>query len=186
MPKITSQPQLTREDWADAALNVIAIGGTDAVSVEQLAKALGVTKGSFYWHFTNRTELIQAALNRWESAATTTIIDQLAKFDDPLARLRALLVQTMGEGTDGRSESAIFGSTNDPIVKQSVVAVNRARQLFLKKIFIELGHQPGVAETRARIAYAAYLGHVTLQTTDTLTRRSADSFINELMKTLTE
>jgi AcrR family transcriptional regulator len=186
MPKSTGQPQLTREDWADAALHVIAVGGTDAVSVEKLAKELSVTKGSFYWHFTNRHELIQAAMQRWEVTATTSIIEQLDQLGDPRARLRALLVQTLGEGKDGRSENAIFGSVNDPLVKQSVVTVNNARQLFLKKIFIELGRSPAVAETRARIAYAAYLGHVTLQTTQTLSRRAEDRFVSELMQTLTD
>lgn len=185
MKRSPGQAQLSRDQWANEALNVIAEFGTDAVSIEKLAASLGVTKGSFYWHFTSRSELIQAALQQWEHVATTAIIEQLTQHSDPIERLQALLIQSLGEPGDTRSENAIFGSISDPLVMQSVNIVNNARQAFLTKIFLDLGHTRAIAETRARIAYAAYLGHVTLQMSGSLNRRSANRFINELVKTLT-
>ena len=56
---------LTREDWTRAALLAIAEGGTGAVAVEPLAARLGATKGSFYWHFRSRSDLLAAALATW-------------------------------------------------------------------------------------------------------------------------
>ena len=58
---------MDREQWAEAALGAIATGGIKAVAVEPLAARLGVTKGSFYWHFADRRALIDAALERWEA-----------------------------------------------------------------------------------------------------------------------
>ena len=58
--------RLTADDWAQAALDLIAEQGVAAVAVEPLARRLRVTKGSFYWHFPSRDALLQAALERWE------------------------------------------------------------------------------------------------------------------------
>jgi AcrR family transcriptional regulator len=62
----TERTRLSAEDWEDAALNLIAEQGVGALAVEALARQLGVTKGSFYWHFRTREALLQAALERWE------------------------------------------------------------------------------------------------------------------------
>ena len=59
------EPTLTATDWAEAALHLIAEAGLGALTVEALAVRLGVTKGSFYWHFKGRAELLAAALGRW-------------------------------------------------------------------------------------------------------------------------
>ncbi len=66
---VRQKPERTRlsaEDWEDAALSLIAEQGVGALAVEALARQLGVTKGSFYWHFRTREALLQAALERWE------------------------------------------------------------------------------------------------------------------------
>jgi len=57
---------LTREDWLKAARIALLHGGVEAVRVEKLARTLGVTKGSFYWHFSNREEILEALLLEWE------------------------------------------------------------------------------------------------------------------------
>lgn len=63
---------LSKEDWVRAALFAIADGGAAAVAVEPLAARLGATKGSFYWHFRSREQLIAEALEFWEPTAPTT------------------------------------------------------------------------------------------------------------------
>jgi len=64
--KRLDEPTLTAADWAEAALQLIAEAGLGALTVETLAGRLGVTKGSFYWHFKGRSELLAASLRRWE------------------------------------------------------------------------------------------------------------------------
>src|SRR3954453_2205160 len=78
-------------DWAQAALDALAQGGLAAVAVEPLAKALGTTKGSFYWHFADRNGLIAAALARWEQRDTELVIAAVEAEEYATARLRNLL-----------------------------------------------------------------------------------------------
>ena len=80
--------RLSAEDWALAALDVIAEQGLAAVAVEPLARRLGVTKGSFYWHFPSREALLVAALERWEQVEQEEVFGQLEAIPDPAQRLR--------------------------------------------------------------------------------------------------
>jgi Transcriptional regulator len=82
--------RLSASDWAQAALDVIAEQGVSAVAVEPLARRLGVTKGSFYWHFPSRDALLQAALERWEEVEQEQVFGSLEEVPDPRERLRKL------------------------------------------------------------------------------------------------
>ncbi len=82
-PKRLDTPTLTAADWAEAALQLIAEAGLRALTVEALATRLGVTKGSFYWHFKGRSELLADALGRWEHRVTTEAITGLSTVTDP-------------------------------------------------------------------------------------------------------
>src|SRR3546814_7811782 len=88
---IETKQNLTADCWAEAALDAIAGGGLDAVAVEPLARRLGVTKGSFYWHFANRDALLRAALQRWEQTETDDIVARIGPESDPYVRIVKLL-----------------------------------------------------------------------------------------------
>ncbi|MGB1558654.1 MAG: TetR/AcrR family transcriptional regulator, partial [Oceanococcaceae bacterium] len=79
---------LTADDWAQAALQVIAKGGISAVSIESIARDLGVTKGSFYWHFRSRKDLLRAAMALWEKQETDEIIALAQSIPDPRKRIQ--------------------------------------------------------------------------------------------------
>ena len=81
--------RLSREHWIEAALDALGEGGVGAVAVEPLAARLGVTKGSFYWHFPSREALLVAALERWEAMEQETVFGKLEAISDPRARLKA-------------------------------------------------------------------------------------------------
>ena len=72
MPAAVRTP---RETWVREGLRFLAEGGPDAVRVEPLAAALGVTKGGFYWHFRNRAELLDALLDLWEQQLVDEAIE---------------------------------------------------------------------------------------------------------------
>jgi AcrR family transcriptional regulator len=163
MVKASPASRLSREAWVDGALEVVAESSLDAIAVEPLAVRLGVTKGSFYWHFSSRDELIAAVLAHWEQAATAAVIAHLEPIIDPRERLRAILTVTMTYGDDERREVALLGAAADPLVAAAIGRVNGARLAFLSDIFTDLGYTKPVALVRARIAYSAYLGHLTLQ-----------------------
>ncbi len=152
---------LTRDDWTRAALFALAGHGTRAVAVEPLAASLGATKGSFYWHFDNRAELIRAALALWEREATDEIIERLQGVEDPVERLRLTLEAAMDDESEGEhvpADAALLAAADEPLVGSVVRRVHDKRLAFLERCFHDLGLPPGEARHRARIAYSVYLG----------------------------
>ncbi len=151
---------LSRADWTHAALIAIAEGGTAAVAVEPLAARLGATKGSFYWHFGSRSELVAAALAAWEREATDEIIARLAGVADPVERLRLTLTAAMEDEDDeyGAIDAALLASAADPSVGPVVERVQDKRLAFLERCFRDMGLRPREARLRARIGYSIYLG----------------------------
>ncbi|WP_161885986.1 TetR/AcrR family transcriptional regulator [Marisediminicola antarctica] len=156
---MNSSNRLTADDWAKAALDVIATAGVDQVTIEGLGRDLGVTKGSFYWHFANRQALIAAALDLWERRATVEVIEQLMKIVDPVARLRVLFEISLGDAVDGPLDAALVAAVNDPVVGVTVRSVTRRRIEFLEQLFTDMALSASEAAIRARIAYSAYVGH---------------------------
>jgi AcrR family transcriptional regulator len=149
---------LGTEAWTRAALAALAQGGLKAVAVEPLARALKVTKGSFYWHFENRDALLTAALERWESTQTDALIAAASAVDDPRERL-AQLVQSAHRSARGlRLTRALASAADHPIVGPVVRRVSERRLSYLSKCFVSLGLDARAARHAARMAYAAYLG----------------------------
>ncbi|MFJ1457593.1 TetR/AcrR family transcriptional regulator [Nocardia sp. N2S4-5] len=165
---VNETTRLSASDWASAALRAIADGGLAAVAVEPLARTLGVTKGSFYAHYRNRDELIEAALAEWVRSHGEAALTDFAAITDPERRLRELLtavvrsVQPLAPSV----HLSLLGDRNDPRVKKAVGRVDRARLELLTDTYRELGLSPGRAAHRARIAYAAILGLLHLAQTD--------------------
>jgi AcrR family transcriptional regulator len=128
-----------------------------AVAVEPVAKRLGVTKGSFYWHFDSRASLLDAALELWEKRFTTDVIADLARIDDPAQRLRQLFYRVSDAGK-GATTHAALASTGEPSVRRTLARVATARLGFLTECYRALGLLEAPARSSALLAYAAYLG----------------------------
>jgi AcrR family transcriptional regulator len=160
---IADASALTPDDWAFAAVRAIAEGGVDNVKVERLARRLGVTKGSFYWHFRNRAAVVAAAMALWERVATTDLIEKLERIEDPVARLRALFASTLADDADGSLDAALAARTDDPVVAPVVGRVTVARLAFLERCYGGMGLAPAVAAAQARVAYSTYLGYFQLR-----------------------
>src|SRR5215204_5612797 len=80
-----------RSGWIDQGLRALAAGGPDAVRVESLAQALGVTKGGFYWHFDGRPALLEEMLDTWERVGVDEVIERVeSDGGDARAKLRRL------------------------------------------------------------------------------------------------
>jgi len=83
---------LSEVDWIEASMDTLVDEPVSAIRIDSLCRKLGVTKGSFYWHFKSRTHLLTALLKRWHQRMTTNVIKNVSKDrKDPSARLRALL-----------------------------------------------------------------------------------------------
>lgn len=156
--------RLSRSDWVRGALAQCAENGFAAVAVEPLATRLGATKGSFYWHFGSRDELLAAMLAAWEQAHTQLVIAEV-EARDPDDRLRQLIAEAFGLGSDrpdGRLERAILTAADHPLVAPVLDRVRAARLGYLEQLFAALGLPRSRAQARARVAYATYLGSLQL------------------------
>jgi AcrR family transcriptional regulator len=149
-------PRLTAQDWVHAALSAIADRGLEAVSIEPLARTLGATKGSFYWHFANREALVEAALLAWEAGETIEVAEMLAPLPEPATRLRVLLRAALDDRPGARVEAALLAGVGAPQVRAVLDRATRARTGYLRHLFEELDvDSPG---QRATTAFALYLG----------------------------
>ncbi|AJC54896.1 TetR/AcrR family transcriptional regulator [Streptomyces sp. 769] len=157
-----ARQRLTVQDWADAALAAMGEGGLAAVAVEPLAVRLGTTKGSFYWHFTNRDALIEAALDRWAETRTETVIAELADEPDPGERLRRLFLRATRRAAEDPLEVSLLASAADPRVAAALARVTDRRIGHIAALFAELGFPEDEAHRRGLLAYTAYLGHTQL------------------------
>jgi AcrR family transcriptional regulator len=154
--------RLTPAAWEVAALEAIADHGLAGVAVEPIARRLGVTKGSFYWHFADRDALLAAALRRWEDGSTERIIAGVAGIDDPRERLRQLIRNVVVGGRGDRLHIGL-AAANHPQVREVFARVTRRRMAYLEACYAELGQAPREAERSALIAYTAYVGLVHLR-----------------------
>jgi len=157
--------QLTGHDWAAAALEAIGQGGAGAVAIEPLARGLGATRGSFYWHFSSRADVVRAALALWERRETEDVIAWVEAIDGPRERLRALLIGALRSTTDAAwadVELALQASVDDADVAEALERVTRRRLEYLADQFAALGHDPDAARERGVMAYSAFLGHAQL------------------------
>ncbi len=153
--------------WEDAILEAIAADGIGAVAVEPLAERLGVTKGSFYWHFSGRDDALASAMRRWEDQATSAPIQELAALDDPAERLRRLLDIAFVDPDESAIEASLLAAAStNPIVGAAVERVSRRRLAYVKDQFRELGYPPVEASRRALAAFSMYLGHIQLRALD--------------------
>ena len=158
-----SKQSLSVEAWANAALDAIASGGLDAVAVEPLARKLGVTKGSFYWHFENREALIRAALELWERQETVDILERVEPESDPYARIVKVFKQANASYRSGRLYLAIAAGEDNPVVSQFVRRVSERRLDYLHECYRDLGFGPAQARQWARFAYATFMGNLQIR-----------------------
>ena len=127
------------------------------MAVEPLAAALGSTKGSFYWHFSDREELVRAALELWELEQTSAVIDGLGHLREPRERLRALLSLVLTQqGPDPVAQ--LFRDIAHPEVAAAVRRVTSRRIDFVAGELHGAGMAHAEARRRAAVAVAAYVG----------------------------
>lgn len=162
LSKAERTSRLNADDWSQAALDLLAEQGVAAVAVEPLARRLGVTKGSFYWHFKSRAALLDAALERWEAIEQEAVFGRLAGIPDARERLRALFRMVAYEVSLHAVYSQLLNALDQPQVLVVMERVSKRRLDYLVASFRQAGLARAQAQHRARLAYAAYVGFLQL------------------------
>jgi len=165
--------QLQRFDWLQRALDVFVSAGIDAVRITRLADDLGVTRGSFYWHFENREDLIDALVSYWKDKNTAAITQSLSN------------ATSLAEGIFRFFETCIDAAYFDPRLDLAIrewsrrsspirVLVDRedaARIDALEKFFVQFNYAMPDALIRARVLYYSQIGFYALEIEEPLATR---------------
>ncbi len=151
--------RLTRGDWLAHALEVLKEEGSAGVRVAPLSRSLGVTTGSFYWHFENREDLRRSLLEHWETDLAVATPEQLSECrGDARERLLALLKLIIREDLNRYDRAMRAWASSDEMVAAAVRRVDRRRLDTARQLFLEMGFDPAEADLRSRVSYYYLVG----------------------------
>jgi len=155
--------RLGREDWIRGAFELLSTAGVEGVKIVPLATQLGVTSGSFYWHFTNRKELYDALLEYWELEMTDAAIVAAKGFQGPpKERIWRLMEQVMASGM-ARFDLAIWHwAQSDATIQKIFKRAIDKRFAFAAWMFKQIGFSEAQAKVRGRMMVVYMMGESTL------------------------
>jgi AcrR family transcriptional regulator len=144
--------------WTVAALDLLAEQGIDGVRIELLARRLGVTKGSFYWHFKDRDDLHVAMLDHWRRKTTLGLIDRFDQVDAPAVdRLRQLIRLTTrpqsAQGSEVELSVRLWGR-RDPRARAALREIDDLRTRYMAGLLKEAGVAADEAQARSLLIYS--------------------------------
>ena len=151
-----------RSRWVDEGLRALAAGGPDAVRVETLARALGVTKGGFYWHFDDRGALLDEMLDTFERLGVDDVIDRVERDGgDARTKLRRLFsVTTRGSRQGLEVELAIRDwARRDRAVARRLRRVDNRRMDYLRSLFGNFCADEDEVEARSVLAFSLFIAN---------------------------
>lgn len=180
-PAPARTPHLQPNDWIEAGFARLSREGIDAVRVEVLARNLGVSKGSFYWHFRDREDLLGRMLARWEAEADSGK-DEDADSGNAATRW-ARFIERTADPARIRTEAGLRAwARRDERVASRVAAIERMKAARIAEVLREVGFQEGAAESWAEIVLLICLGWLDRATRDRefqISRRGLGEFLSE-------
>lgn len=154
MKKETKNSQL---DWLEFALDILIKKGPDSLKITPLCDLKGVTKGSFYHHFKNRSEFIETLMTHWYQEMTLDFITQANTQASPLERLKKLDQVIASHNIEAEMHIRAWALKEKTIAKH-LERIDQQRQSYLAHCYIELGMDKDQAQDIALMAYANFLG----------------------------
>jgi AcrR family transcriptional regulator len=150
-----------RERWVEEGLKALAHGGVDAVRVEALAKALGVTKGGFYGYFADRAALLEAMLDSWERESVDDVLERVEREEaDPREKVRLAGRLTFPDGRLLRIDLAVRDwARRDEQVAERLRRVDNQRMQLARDMIGTFCSDPDEVEARSLLAFCLAIGH---------------------------
>jgi AcrR family transcriptional regulator len=165
--------ELEREDWLAIARKTLIEEGISAVRVERLAKALGVTRGGFYWRFRNLEELLALLVEDWRGSngrALFAILGQAKTLSERFDEVVRIWLDERGYSPAWDTAMRVWGRVS-PHVRAAVQAVDAERIAVLQTMFQDDGLSEDAALVRARILYYHQMGYYALDVHESRKRR---------------
>ncbi len=169
---MASRPNLTREDWIQTAQQLLSKSGVDAVRVDTLAKAMSITRGSFYHHFSNRDELLQGILSNWRARATEDVILHLRNAQTSAEQQLIRLLELPYHGHAAQEAAAVelgirAWARADRQARQAIDEVDKHRLSYIEGLLMQMQMGETEARDRAFLIYSYQLGLSLLSTEGT-------------------
>ena len=143
---------MNREEWLMMALEEVSKTGGAELRIDKLVKTLGVTKGSFYWHFKNREDFVQSLLEFWAEYTTGQVMERTDQIHgDARERLLGVMKIIFTEGLDKFELPMRAWAAEEPSVSIIVREVEVQRLAYIRALFAEMGFQGQDLEMRTRL-----------------------------------
>jgi AcrR family transcriptional regulator len=150
----------SRSTWIDQGLGILAAGGPDAVRIESIAHALGVTRGGFYWHFDDRRALLDEMLDTWERRSTDEVIERVEREGgEPEIKARRAGALTFSDRLLPIDLAVRDWSRRDPAVADRLRRVDNRRIEYLRSQLASVCADEDELEARCLIAFSVAIGH---------------------------
>jgi AcrR family transcriptional regulator len=170
--------RLTREEWLARALPVIVSKGNTKLRIHELVKHLGVSRGSFYWHFKDRDDFVRALVDYYHDWSTDQVIVEVARVGGDAAQRLKTVMRFVAEKDLGRYEVAMSSwGVQEPIVEESFRVAVQRRIEFIRSLFLELGFEGQELEART-LAFVGYMRMIH-ETDDPKVRREHLNYLDE-------
>jgi AcrR family transcriptional regulator len=156
----------TPELWLDAAYDLLVEGGVEAVKVMPLAERLGLSRTSFYWHFTDREALLAGLVARWEAKNTANLVARCEATAATISEAMLNLIDCWVDPAlfDSRLEFAMrTWSLTDHAVETAMSLADASRIAAVRGLFQRFGYAATEADTRARTLYLTQVGYIALR-----------------------
>ncbi len=147
----------TKLSWLTFSLKQLVKHGPQALKISALCEAKSVTKGSFYHHFTNRQQFIEALMEYWYQQTTLNFIEQANVEQEPLKRLEKLDLLIDSYNIEAEMHIRAW-ALQEKTISKHFIRIDQQRQQYLQSCYQELGIKPELAEDIAMMAYAQFLG----------------------------
>ena len=181
--KSTSDQRLSRQDWLENALGTLSEKGQAGLSIQDLSSALGVSRGSFYWHFQDRDDFIHALLKYWYEEYTAMAPAAVGRDGGTAEERLARLMRLVHEQDLTRHDLTIRSfASRDPQFARWVRKADRFRLDFIVSLFEEMGFTENELQIRGRSCLAYMATEHDLF--DKLDRKHRSDLVNDLHKYL--
>jgi AcrR family transcriptional regulator len=150
-----------RSSWIEQGLRALAAGGPDAVRIELLARALGVTRGGFYWHFDDRPALLEEILDTWERESVDEVIERVERGGgNTRAKLRRLSALAASSDQPLRIDLAVRDwARREQTVAERLRRVDNRRMDYLRSLFGAFCPDQDEVEARCMVFYSLWIGN---------------------------
>ncbi|HEX8074221.1 MAG TPA: TetR/AcrR family transcriptional regulator [Thermoleophilaceae bacterium] len=150
-----------RTSWIQEGLRALGVGGPDAVRIEKLAQALGVTRGGFYWHFEDRPALLEEMLDAWERLVVDEVIDRVeGEGGDARAKLRRLAAVASSSRDLVKIELAVRDwARRDRAVARRLRRIDNRRMDYMRSLFADFCRDEDDVEARCFLDFSLFVGN---------------------------